>query len=136
MVPVKKFREAVFYSLFAFDLSKAPDQSESFFMEQLSMTKKNIRLAFLKAQKIVEVLNEIDPIITEHVHDYQFERISKIERNALRLGLFEALYEENMPKPVVIAEAVRITKKFGSLEGSKFVNGVLDAALNQQLQKT
>lgn len=134
MVPLKKFREAVFYALFAFDISSEENQNELLFMQELSMTKNNIRRAFLRVNLIKEKLDIIDPIIQQYVHDYDFERISKVEKNMLRLALYEIFFDKDVPLPVAISEAVRITKKFSSLEGSKFVHAVLDSASNHPLQ--
>jgi transcription antitermination protein NusB len=134
MVPIKKFREAVFYALFAFDMSEETSQNEDLFMQQLSMTKKNVRLAFLRANQIREKLEILDPVIKQYAYEYEFDRISKVEKNALRLGLYEILFDEDIPKPVAISEAVRIAKKFGSIEGRKFVNGILETASNHKFQ--
>ncbi len=132
MVPIKKFREAVFYILFAMDGSSSSFEDEGFFMRQLAMTRKNIKMAFSRAQTIYEKLNEIDEVIQKHSIEYEMGRISKVEKTVLRLALFEIFFDDEIPLPVAISEAVRISKKFGSVEGSQFVNGILDAAASSQ----
>jgi N utilization substance protein B len=50
-----------------------------------------------------------------------------VDRNILRMAVYEFLYESNTPKKVVINEAIEIAKKYGSKESGQFINGVLDA---------
>nr|NGX48373.1 hypothetical protein [Chlamydiota bacterium] len=57
---------------------------------------------------------------------YELERISRIERSILRLGLYELLYTD-LPDKVAITEAIRLTRKFATAEGGAFVNALLDA---------
>lgn len=135
MVPVKKFREAVFLALYALDLSGEDFHDESLFMDQLSISKKNIKLAFERAISMKPYFKKFDQLIADNSPDYEFERIASIERSALRLGLYEALIDDSIPIPVAIAESIRVAKKFGSIEGSRFVNAVLDTAIKKSVNE-
>ena len=68
----------------------------------------------------------IDAKITEYATNWQLKRMAVIDRNILRLGVFELKYTNDIPPKVAINEAVELAKKYGDLESSKFVNGILD----------
>ena len=68
----------------------------------------------------------IDEKITKYTANYELKRISAVDRNILRMAIYEMLYAEDVPPIVAINEAIDIAKKFGTEESGKFVNGVLD----------
>ena len=70
---------------------------------------------------------EADELIAELATNWRFERIAAIDRNILRLGVYELMREPQTPAPVVIDEAVELAKRFGDADSAGFVNGVLDA---------
>ena len=72
------------------------------------------------------VLPAIDAKITEYATNWQLKRMAVIDRNILRLGVFELKHASDIPPKVAINEAVELAKKYGDLESSKFVNGILD----------
>ncbi|NOK19914.1 transcription antitermination factor NusB [Corallococcus carmarthensis] len=69
---------------------------------------------------------EIDGLIERHSHNWRLDRMSRIDRNVLRLGIFELKYRPDIPRKVTINEAVELGKNFGTEESSAFVNGLLD----------
>jgi N utilization substance protein B len=69
---------------------------------------------------------EIDQLIERHSHNWRLDRMSRIDRNVLRLGVFELKYRPDIPRKVSINEAVELGKNFGTEESSAFVNGLLD----------
>ncbi len=75
---------------------------------------------------VQENISAINQKIARYVTNWEFERIAIIDRNILRLGIFELLYVADVPPKVTINEAVELAKKYGDLDSSKFVNGVLD----------
>ena len=72
-------------------------------------------------------LAEIDPLITSHADNWDMKRMAVIDRNILRLGVFELFYGEEVPPKVCINEAIELAKRFGDTESGKFINGILDA---------
>ena len=82
------------------------------------------------AQKIAEgVLKELqilDDKISRYATNWQLKRMAVIDRNVMRIGLFELQHTTDIPPKVAINEAVDLAKKYGDLESSKFVNGILD----------
>lgn len=127
-VPQRKFREFVFQMLFSHDLNREIDQKIILSMvHQLQVTKKTMKQVYVRIQSIVEHLEEIDRQISKCSQHYDFNRISKVEKNILRLGVYELFYDEEIPSKVAFAEAVRLSRKFGTPEGGAFVNAILDA---------
>lgn len=68
----------------------------------------------------------LDEIIMRHVKNWELNRIAAVDRNVLRLAIFEMLHRDDIPPVVSINEAVDIAKKFSTPESGKFVNGILD----------
>ena len=68
----------------------------------------------------------IDQMIAKYATNWQIKRMAVIDRNVLRIGVFELLYADDIPPKVSINEAVELAKKYGDLESGKFVNGILD----------
>ncbi len=74
---------------------------------------------------VEEHLDEIDKTIVETAPEWPLDQITVIDRNILRLGIYELLYAKEVPPKVVINEAVELGKTFGGESSGKFVNGVL-----------
>ncbi|MEI6493562.1 MAG: transcription antitermination factor NusB [Verrucomicrobiota bacterium] len=74
----------------------------------------------------MEHRTEIDAAIREQARNYEFSRLSAVDRNVLRIACHEILFCEDIPPAVAINEAIEIAKKFSTGESGKFVNGVLD----------
>jgi transcription antitermination protein NusB len=68
----------------------------------------------------------IDALIREVSHHWRLERMSRVDRNILRLGAYELLRMPDVPRRVTLNEAVELAKRYGSEGSSGFVNGVLD----------
>ncbi|MGI8437648.1 MAG: transcription antitermination factor NusB [Chthoniobacterales bacterium] len=71
-------------------------------------------------------LPEIDERITRYCENYEFRRISAVDRNVLRLGIYEMFYRDDIPPVVSIKEAIELAKEFGGSDSGRFVNGILD----------
>jgi N utilization substance protein B len=71
-------------------------------------------------------LPEIDQRIRRYCQNYDFHRISAVDRNVLRLAIFEMLYRDDIPPVVSINEAIELAKEFGGPDSGRFVNGILD----------
>ena len=69
---------------------------------------------------------EIDGLIRDAAEHWRIERMGLVERNILRLGVYEIRYGKDMPYAVAINEAVDLAKRFGAEESGGFVNGILD----------
>jgi N utilization substance protein B len=71
-------------------------------------------------------LPEIDKLIEEHSHNWRLERMQRIDRNVLRIGVYELKELPDIPRKVTINEAVELAKTFGNEGSSSFINGLLD----------
>jgi N utilization substance protein B len=69
---------------------------------------------------------KIDAMIAESAEHWDLDRMAVVDRNILRMAVYELLYEPSVPAKVAINEAIEIAKKFGTAESSRFINGVLD----------
>ena len=79
---------------------------------------------------MVAHLPEIDERIRRYSENYEFHRISPVDRNVLRLAIYEMLYRDDIPPVVSINEAIELAKTFGSGDSGRFVNGILDRVKN------
>lgn len=126
-VPQQKFREIVFQLLYSHDMGKAEERDMlAMMMAELAVSRKVVRDAQTRVRDICLKLPEIDAQIARTSHQYAFDRIQSVERNILRMGVYEMLWTTEIPPKVAIAEAMRLERKFGSPEGVTFVNALLD----------
>ena len=75
---------------------------------------------------VAQHLDQINTKISQYATNWQLKRMAVIDRNILRIGVFELLYADDIPPKVSINEAIELAKKYGDLESSKFTNGILD----------
>jgi len=83
---------------------------------------------------VVEHLDEIDETIQKYATNWPMDQITIVDRNILRIGVYELKFNEKIPAKVAINEAIEIAKSYGGQASGKFVNGVLGAIFND-LQK-
>jgi len=83
----------------------------------------------------VQRLKEIDKVIQQHTKNWRLGRMAAVDRNVLRLAVFEFLWGGKTPETVVINEALEIAKKFSTHESAQFVNGILDSIKNDLAEK-
>jgi N utilization substance protein B len=80
-------------------------------------------------------LKEIDKVIQRHTKNWRLIRMAVIDRNVLRLAVFEFLSGGTTPETVIINEALEVARKFSTLESAQFVNGILDSIKNELMEK-
>lgn len=103
--------------------------------ETLSLARINITapepawsLAEEKVRGILANLTQIDSLMREFTKEWgDIDRLTSIDRNILRIGIYELLYEDDIPTGVVMAEAVRLAELYGTENSARFVNGVLSS---------
>jgi len=86
---------------------------------------------------VVERLSQIDKIIEKAAPEWPIDQITIVDRNVLRIGLYELLYEnkEEVPQKVAINEAIELAKTFGGENSGKFINGVLGTVYKEVEKK-
>ena len=81
--------------------------------------------------KVFAHTKEVDTQLEKFSNHWALDRMSMIDRNILRLGISELLFDASTPPKVVINEAVEIAKKFGSADSPDFINGILDKVFKE-----
>jgi len=76
---------------------------------------------------VMKNLLHIDNYITKYATEWPLDQITIVDRNILRIGVFELVFDKDIPAKVAINEAIEIAKTFGGESSGKFVNGVLGA---------
>ena len=75
---------------------------------------------------VLDHLEEIDALILQRSENWSPERISVVDRNILRLGIYELMFAREIPEKVLINESIELSKRFGGEDSSRFVNGMMD----------
>ncbi|MCI4444636.1 MAG: transcription antitermination factor NusB [Candidatus Aminicenantes bacterium] len=76
---------------------------------------------------------EIDDIIQQASKNWRLERMAVVDRNVLRIAVYEMMIEKNLASPIIINEAIEIARKFSGQEAAIFINGLLDS-INRRLR--
>jgi N utilization substance protein B len=84
---------------------------------------------------VLDNLSEIDPVISEIAPEWPLEQMSPIDRNILRIAVFEMTFDPAIPTKVAINEAVELAKLFGSDSSRRFVNGALGTLAGRQVPR-
>ncbi len=82
----------------------------------------------------LEQRDAVDEIIKKHAKNWDLHRMAAVDRNVLRLAIYEMTYREDIPPVVSINEAVDIAKKFSTEDSGKFVNGILDKVKSELMR--
>lgn len=125
----KLSREKSMELLFGMTLNKENvEETLETFIENYEGNIKDIDLTYVK-QLLIGIDNnkeKIDEIISNNLHNWKIDRISKVNLSILRLAAYELLYSNEVPKGVAINEALEITRKYSDEKSVSFINGVLD----------
>ena len=129
-------RECALQMLYQYDVGRQPVEEilESFW--EMNEHPKRVReFADELFEGSIERIKEIDRTIQQHTQNWRLSRMAAVDRNILRVAVYEFLCDTGTPVTVVINEALEIAKKFSTHESAQFVNGILDSIKNDLLQK-
>ena len=120
-------RETAVQFLFSKDITKESNLEDLDNFFSLSTARSGAK-KFAKEllQGILDQKENIDQIITANVDNFEINRLSAVDRNVLRLAIYEMRYRSDVPTAVCINEAIEISKRFVTEDSGRFVNGVLD----------
>jgi len=124
----RKSRELAMQALFYMDMSRN-DSNEMIerFCNNFAPSSKELPF-FLKIVKgAIQAKAEIDSILEDFSDNWKLSRMSCVDRNIMRVAVYELLYCHDIPSKVSINEAIDIGKKFGTQESGAFINGILDS---------
>ncbi len=120
-------REAAAQFLYSRDFNREPSAEDLDAFWSLRTAKPGtIAFANELIAGVLSRLGTIDAQLEDASQNYQLDRFATIDRNILRVAVYELLFHPDVPAPVVIDEAIEIAKRFGSPESGRFVNGLLD----------
>lgn len=125
-------REKVLQSLYAYELSKEPiAEVAKNVLTELKKHKSDFEFARDLLTAVVQHQDVLDSFIRSKTSNWQFERIAVIDMLLLRMGICELLYFPEIPPKVTINEAIEIAKVFSTEKSGQFINGILDAVLDE-----
>ncbi len=76
---------------------------------------------------VMKLMHRIDPLIEQHSRHWKLDRMSCVDRNIMRIAVFEILSCEDIPPKVSINESIDIAKKYGTEDSGAFINGIIDS---------
>lgn len=97
------------------------------FCENFVTSKRNLPFFLELINGVIEAMPEIDLAIERFSSNWKISRMSIVDRNIMRLAVYEMLFRKDIPSKVSINEAIDIGKKFGTKESGAFINGILDS---------
>ncbi|MEM8953650.1 MAG: transcription antitermination factor NusB [Verrucomicrobiota bacterium] len=128
----RETRETALQILVSRDLHRNPSDEESAALWTLLECSESARAT---GEKLVAELTplqaEIDTRLKEVCQNYEIDRLSTVDRNILRIAIYEMFHRLDIPPIVCINEAIEIAKRFGTEESGRFVNGILDRLKGQ-----
>ncbi|WP_201456277.1 transcription antitermination factor NusB [Chlamydia sp. 17-3921] len=125
-LPQQKMREIVLQMLYALDIVPSSEEGlVPLLMKETAVAQKHALIALSYSKQIIAKASELDSLISKTIKT-PFEKLNLMEKNILRLTLFEYLYGEPIHSSILIAEATRLIKKFSYLEARSFVQAVLN----------
>ncbi|MBU1486716.1 transcription antitermination factor NusB [bacterium] len=125
----RRGRELALKALFAWDINEGQDREETFelFWTQAEDVSEEItEFAKRLIEGTAKNIETIDELIKNQAKNWQFSRLAYVDRNILRLSIFELLYCPDIPRAVTINEAIELAKTYSTADSSKFINGILD----------
>jgi N utilization substance protein B len=132
----RKSRECALQVLFQLNITKQEAiKALSQFQEHFSSDGEADEFLKRLVLGVLEHRQELDRLIEQYSENWSLDRINIIERNILRMALFELLYCEEIPPKVTINEAIDLGKRYGSGDSGGFINGILDRIQNEVVRK-
>ncbi len=129
-----KGRETVLKLLYEYEITKNPMEmilKNSIVNKIKGKDLKNF--VFNSFSGILSNIPFLDSLIQKYLQNWQIERVAIIEKNILRIAIYELFNHKDIPAAVIIDDAIELSKTYGSEISTKFINGILDCILHQEL---
>ena len=124
----RKSRELALQLLYQLDLQEAasaePYLDEFWARHPVDAEVRTFVESLVRGTKLHQ--EKIDEVIVQFAENWELDRMAVVDRNILRLAVYELLYLHDVPTSVVLNEAIEIAKKFGTEDSGAFINGILD----------
>ena len=129
----RKAREVALQFLYQLDLHGADDPTphETEFWQRHPVDPETHAYSESLVRGSKQQQGTIDRLLTQYAEHWDLDRMAVVDRNILRMAVYELLWEPGVPAKAAINEAIEIAKKFGTTESSRFINGVLDRILRE-----
>lgn len=128
----RQAREAALQALYEIDCTgHTSAQAFQNRMEEAELPPDGLEFALSLVDGVLAHRSELDLVIAKHAPEWPVDQLAVVDRNVLRIALFELLYLQDVPLKVAVNEAVELGKTFGSDTAPRFVNGVLGAFLQE-----
>lgn len=126
-------RRAAMQYLFSWSLNKPENLSAdlTLFFEQQEQPRDHFAFGEEIIHGTIEHVEEIDGHIRSLAHNWEFERIARIDLAILRMAVYEMLFRKDIPPVVSINEAIDLSKEFSNIDAKRFINGILDRLKDQ-----
>lgn len=126
-------RVAALQYLFAWSMNTPKNLAEDLrvFFENMDQPREHYAFGEELIQGVIEHAPDIDARIKGLAHNWEFDRIAKIDLTILRLAMFEMLFRKDIPPVVSINEAIDLSKQFSNADAKRFINGILDRLKDQ-----
>lgn len=132
-------RSIAMQTLYQWDFNGKPkDELDKFLtynINEFSTPEKEEGFAKEIIDQVIKNIDKIDKYITKYAPEWPLEQITVVDRNILRIGIYELLLTEDIPPKVAINEAIELAKSFGGHSSGKFVNGVLGSIYEKECNK-
>jgi len=126
-------RELVMKILFQVDVGKLPlEEAKELAFEEVNVAPEDRRYIEDVCDGVLAHQSQLDQIIRDLAEGWRLERMANVDRNVLRIALYEILYRDDVPDVVAVNEAVEIAKKYSTEESGRFVNGILGSFLRRR----
>jgi transcription antitermination protein NusB len=129
----RKAREVALQFLYQLDLHEVgdpmPHEHEFWQRHPVDLDTQAFAEALVRGSKQHQA--KIDQLLAQYAEHWELDRMAVVDRNILRMAVYELLWQPEVPPKAAINEAIEIAKKFGTTESSRFINGVLDRILRE-----
>lgn len=132
----RKSREFALQILYQLDITKQDaTKTLSQLQDHFSPNEKRGEFAERLVLGVLEHCQEIDGLVEQNSENWRLDRINIVDRNILRIAIFELLYCGEIPPKVTLNEAIDLGKRYGSEDSGSFINGILDRIQNEVVRK-
>ncbi|PWH20220.1 MAG: transcription antitermination factor NusB [Ardenticatenia bacterium] len=123
-------------ALYELDMARhTPEYALGCRLKEHPLPRAGVAFAFSLVEGVLDHKQRIDHLIRQLAPEWPVEQIAVIDRNILRIAIFEILYTPDTPPKVAVNEAVELAKMFGSDSSPRFVNGVLGTLINRYVKQ-
>lgn len=128
----RRARRVTLETLYEYDLADhSPGEILQYRLQDHPMESAGVEFASYLVQGVIEHQDDLDKLIARYAPEWPLEQMAIIDRNILRIAIFEFLIDGGTPVKVAINEAVELAKTYGSDSAPRFVNGVLGSLADQ-----